>query len=70
MPRSLINDPSNEVRRALAPLNMAEISRRTGISQSTLNKYRQRPDLLPLVRAIEIFKAADLKPDLFKGGNV
>ena len=54
----LIRDPNKVVRRFLLDLNMAEISRKTGIPQSTLNRYRQKPDTLTLERGIEIAEAA------------
>jgi len=54
----LIHDPNKAVRRFLLHLNMAEISRETGIPQSTLNRYRQKPETLTMARGIEIAEAA------------
>ena len=66
MSHSLVPDPNPRIRDVLLgtsvrPVNMAEVSRRTGIPAATLNKYKKRPDLLPLSRAVEIAEALQLK---------
>ena len=58
--QAYIRDPQKVIGRMLRLMNMAEVSRKTGIPQSTLNRYKQRPGTLTLARGIEIAEAVGM----------
>lgn len=65
MARSIFRDPAESAKRLLAgtptrPVNLSEISRRTGIPHSTLWKWQKRPELITLTAGIRIANALNL----------
>ena len=45
------------------PVNLAEVSRRTGIPKATLYRYKEHPECLPFYRAMDIANAIGMSKD-------
>lgn len=51
---------------AVQPISVSELSRRTGIPKSTLYKYREDPERIPLGCLLTIWKATGKSGEDFK----
>lgn len=65
---AVLKDPRTVVSKALfgdklSPVNINELSRRTGISESTLRRYRARPAAITLDRLAVICRVRGLGDD-------
>lgn len=45
------------------PVNLSEVSRRTGIPKATLYRYKEHPESLPFYRAIDIANVIGMSKD-------
>ena len=65
MPRSFLQSPEQITGEILfgtklEPVNLTELSHRTGIPVSTLSTYKKHPDMIPFVRIRAIVRARKL----------
>lgn len=65
MPRPMVRDPDRDASEVLfgtrlQPVNLTELSRRTGISSSTLSDYKRHPARMTVERLARIARARGL----------